>query len=69
MTDFLELPVGLRRWHTDQFTLLQKEGFELSLLEDCDNAYRFTATAGADKVASIFRDFSRFLNDEAFFIL
>jgi len=69
LADLLKLPVGLRRWHTEHLTVLQKEGFELSLLEDCDNAYRFTATVGAEKVAAIFRDFSRFLNDEAFFIL
>ena len=69
MVDVLELPVGLRRWPTEHCTLLQKEGFELALLEDCDNAYRFTATVGAEKVAAIFRDFSRYLNDEAFFIL
>lgn len=69
MSDFLELPVGLRRWHSDQFITRQKEGFELSLLEDCDNAYRFTATVSAEKVAAIVRDFSRFLSEEAFFIL
>ena len=66
----LEFPVGLRRWPNEQFTATQPtEGFEISLLEGCDNAYRFTATINADKVATIFRSFSRFFDEEAFFIL
>jgi len=63
------LPVGLRRWDSDDHLNNPQEGFEFSLLEDCDNAYRFTAVTAAAKVPSIFRRFSRFLNDEAFFIL
>ena len=70
MSKFLDLPVGLRRWQKDKLTASQqREGFEISLLEDCDNAYRFTATVNAGKVASIFSSFSRFMSDEAFFIL
>jgi len=66
----LELPVGLRRWLNEPFSApLQYEGFEIALLEDCDNAYRFTATVDVDKVASVFNSFSRFFDEEAFFIL
>ncbi len=63
------LPIGLRRWKNDGPRLVQREGFEYSLLEDCQNAYRFTAVAAADRVESIFTRFSRFLGEEAFFIL
>jgi hypothetical protein len=67
---FLDLPVGLRRWQNEPYSApRQQEGFEVSLLEDCDNAYRFTATVSAGKVASIFNSFSRYLGEEAFFIL
>lgn len=61
-------PVGLRRWHATT-TLTEQEGYDLALLEDCENAYRFTAIAGTEKVARITHAFSRFFNDEAFFIL
>ncbi len=63
------LPIGLRRWDNDNHLNIHQEGYEFSLLEDCDNAYRFTAVAAASKVTSIFRKFSRFLNEDAFFIL
>lgn len=70
MSNFLELPIGIRCWNNEEpFPVRPAEGFELSLLEDCDNAYRFTATVDAGKVAAIFHDFSRFLDQEAFFIL
>lgn len=70
MSDYLELPVGLRRWQNKPFAAPQQhEGFEFSLLEDCDNAYRFTATVNVGRVATIFTAFSRFLGEEAFFIL
>lgn len=66
----LELPVGLRRWRNELFSAPQQcAGFEIALLDDCDNAYRFTATVDAGKVASILNSFSRFFDDEAFFIL
>jgi hypothetical protein len=66
----VELPAGLRRWPIEEGTIPeQEEGFELSLLEDCDNAYRFTVAVGAGKVARIFREFARFLPEDAFFIL
>ncbi len=70
MAKVFELPVGLRRWLQEPFSSpQQREGFEIALLEDCDNAYRFTAMVGAGKVTSIFTDFSRFIPEEAFFIL
>lgn len=64
-----ELPAGLRRWPDTDNQPQQTEGFELSLLEDCENTYRFTAVVSAEKIASLFRQFSRYLADEAFFIL
>jgi hypothetical protein len=45
------------------------EGFDLSLLEDCDNVYRFTAVANVDKVKPLLVDFCRFMPEECFFIL
>lgn len=69
MADYVELPAGLRRWsHPDQIAH-QTEGFELALLEDCDNAYRFTAIVDVKKVVTLFTAFARFLPEEAFFIL
>jgi hypothetical protein len=64
-----KLPAGLRRWQNNNDTALQFEGFEFSLLKNCDNAYHFTAIATVGKIESIFNHFSRFLPDEAFFIL
>ncbi len=65
-----ELPVGLRRWnHSGAGALHQAEGFEFSLLDDCDNAYRFTVAATASKIGTIFSDFATHLPEEAFFIL
>lgn len=64
-----ELPIGLRPWPDADKKAQQAEGFELSLLEDCENAYRFTALVSAGKIASLFHQFSRYLADEAFFIL
>ena len=67
MRNGIDLPAGLRCWKNHRS--LQSEGYEFSLLEDCNNAYRFTAIAGAHKIATIFNHFSSFLHDEAFFIL
>ena len=69
MANRFELPVGLHRWQNNNDTTLQFEGFEFSLLKNCDNAYSFTAIATVSKIESIFNHFSRFLSDEAFFIL
>ena len=68
MANHCKLPAGINRWRSDTH-VLQYEGFEYSLLEDCDNAYRFTALASVDKISSIFNHFSRFFPEESFFIL
>jgi len=64
-----KLPAGIRRWQSDDISTLQREGFEYSPLENCANAYRFTAVTPVDKIESIFNRFTRFFPDEAFFIL
>ena len=69
LSNQFKLPVGIRRWQNSNNDSLQHEGFEYSLLEDCDSAYRFTAITTVDKIKSIFNHFSRFLPDESFFIL
>ncbi len=69
LTDWLELPAGIRRWQNGNKTTPQLEGFEYSLLEDCANAYRFTAIANVSKIELLFDNFARFLTNEAFFIL
>jgi hypothetical protein len=70
LLDSYKLPVGLRRWVQKPFSApTQQEGFEISLLEECDNAYRFTAAVDVDKVVSVFTSFCRFIDEEAFFIL
>lgn len=71
MSSEFKLPLGLRS--RDPLFCPEKmpqiEGYELSLLEDCENAYRFTAVVSVEKVVPIIRDFARYLTDEAFFIL
>ncbi len=62
-------PIGLRSWNNQHLQEIQSEGFECSLLEDCSNAYRFTAIAGTDKIADLVTSFSGFLGEESFFIL
>lgn len=69
MTKRLKFPAGIRRWKDSNINVLQREGFEYSLLEDCDNAYRFTAIATVEKIESIYNHFSSFFPDESFFIL
>ncbi len=66
-----ESPLGLRCWdqQVGEPLKLQQEGYDLSLLEDCENAFRFTAVVSAPKVSSLIRSFSRYLPGEAFFIL
>jgi hypothetical protein len=69
-TNQFELPAGLRRWSNSGSMLLeQAEGFEYGLLDDCDNAYRFTVSATASKIEQIFNDFAGYLPDESFFII
>lgn len=69
MKNQIQLPLGIRFKSDASYHELGSEGFELALLDDCDNAYRFTAVADRKKVSAIFSNFSRFLPDEAFFIL
>ena len=68
LVNLLEFPAGIRCWQ-DNDTVPQDERFEYSLLEDCDNAYRFTAIATVSKIEAIFNHFPRFLGEESFFIL
>jgi len=67
MLPTFELPLGLRRWNQGEDE--QREGYDLALLEDCENAYRFTALVSSTKVQPLVRSFSRYLPGEAFFIL
>ncbi|HEY5674215.1 MAG TPA: hypothetical protein VIR78_10955 [Malonomonas sp.] len=70
MSDFFNLPLGLRRWQTEGLPVpQQRDGYEFTLLEDCDNAYRFTAILDANKIAPLITSFARFLPEDAFFIL
>jgi len=62
-------PVGLQPAKDQQLSTSIREGFDFSLLDDCDNAYRFTALISAPRLADIFMQFSRFLGEESFFIL
>jgi len=69
LANVLDLPVGICRWQNTDNATFPFEGFKYALLEDCDNAYRFTVTAHVSKIKSIFNHFSRFFTDESFFIL
>jgi len=68
LPDNFHSPVGLRRWHHNS-VVEQREGYDLSLLEDCEDAYRLTAIASAEKIPTLFNAFTRFFPGEAFFIL
>ena len=69
LSNQFKLPVGIRHWQNSGDNSQQNEGFEYSLLEDCDSAYRFTAIATVGKIRAIFDHFSKFFPDESFFIL
>ncbi len=69
MTDKFKCPAGIRHWQDNPNEEQQLEGFEFSLLENCANAYRFTAVVSVEKITSIFTQFARFFTDDAFFIL
>lgn len=69
MSNLLKFPAGIRRWEKNSGNVHPFEGYEYSLLEDCENAYRFTAITTVNKIESIFNHFSGFLPDESFFIL
>lgn len=64
-----QLPAGLQPAKDLRIFTSIHEGYNFSLLDDCDNAYRFTALASAPRIADIFKQFSRFLGEESFFIL
>ncbi|MDT8421559.1 MAG: hypothetical protein RQ754_14115 [Desulfuromonadales bacterium] len=68
MSEEFQSPVGLRRWCTDS-EIPPQEGYDLALLEDCENAYRLTAVASTEKIPQLARSFSRFFPGEAFCIL
>ena len=68
MADRFIPPAGLRPWRQSRPATL-REGYELTLLEDCEDAYRITAVVSAEKVIPLLSAFARFLPDEAFFIL
>jgi hypothetical protein len=68
LSEQFQSPVGFRRW-LRQSGAAQQEGYDLALLEDCENAYRLTAVAGAARIPQLIRDFARFLPGEAFCIL
>ena len=69
MNDSIELPAGLRRWPNSSRETRPYAGFEFSLLDDCDNAYRFTVMTSGYRIPALLKKFSRFLPDDAFFIL
>ncbi len=66
-----DLPLGIRLWPSELRLRRRplREGYCFSLLENATDAYRFTALAGAGKVAQIFQSFADCLPDEAFLIL
>ncbi|WP_305042220.1 hypothetical protein [Geoalkalibacter sp.] len=66
-----EYPLGFRPW-CDQVTGRphpQTEGYTYELLENSRDAYRFHAVLSAGRIVELFKEFSRFLGGEAFFIL
>lgn len=67
-----DYPLGIRPWPGQSLRLRPtrlREGYCFDLLEHSSDSYRFTAMAGANKIAGIVRDFARLLPEEAFFIL
>lgn len=66
-----EFPLGFRPWHDDITGREepQTEGYTHELLENSRDAYRFHAVMSAGRITELFREFARFLGNEAFFIL
>ncbi|KIH77694.1 hypothetical protein SAMN05660860_01164 [Geoalkalibacter ferrihydriticus] len=66
-----EYPLGFQPWRDDLTGRPQPqgEGYTYELLENSRDAYRFHAVMSAARIAELFREFSRFLGGEAFFIL
>ncbi len=71
LPSLFEFPIGFRPWR-DELTGRphpQQEGYTYSLLENSRDAFRFHGVLGASRVTRLFREFARFLGEEAFFIL
>lgn len=69
--EIADYPLGIRLWPTElrQHRQPIREGYCYSPLENATDSYRFTAVAGAEKIAAIFRSFVSCLPEEAFLIL
>ena len=69
--EITDYPLGIRLWPSEFRHGRQtiREGYCFSPLESTADCFRFTALAGAEKVAAIFRSFASCLPDEAFLIL
>jgi len=69
--EITDYPLGIRLWPSEFRHGRQpiREGYCFSPLENTADSFRFTALAGAEKVAAIFRSFASCLPDEAFLIL
>lgn len=69
--EIADFPLGIRLWPTELRQCRQpiREGYCCSPLENAADSFRFTALAGAGKVATIFRSFASCLPEEAFLIL
>ena len=68
---FTDYPLGIRLWPSESRPGCQtiREGYCFAPLENASDSFRFTALAGAGKIAAIFRSFAACLPDEAFLIL
>jgi hypothetical protein len=65
-----ESPLGIRLWpNRRRLKRSLKEGYSFSLLENSSDSYRFTAVAGAERIAAIFRGLASCLPAETFLIL
>lgn len=69
--EITDYPLGIRLWPSELRHGRQSigEGYCLSPLENAADSFRFTALAGAEKIAAIFRSFASCLPAEAFLIL
>ena len=67
-----EFPIGLRPW-AKELRLhgpAIRDGYTFSQLDCSSDSYRFSAMAGASRIAGLFSDFAKScLGDEAFLIL
>jgi hypothetical protein len=65
-----ECPLGIRLWPSRRRVKKRlKEGYTFSLLEHSSDSYRFTAVAGAERIAAIFLGLASCLPAETFLIL